>query len=82
MRVEVGVAVGAGLGVGEGSGGRVVGLGTNDGMGDGIVVGDSSRVSALVQALNREGATRAIVAITIVALILIAQGMFCSTKRA
>ncbi len=73
MRVEVGVAVGAGLGVGDGSGGRVVGLGANDGVGDGMVVGDSSRVSALVHALNREGATSAIVVITVDALILIAQ---------
>ena len=86
MRVEVGVAVGAGQGVGVGFGegldGGAAGLGTNDGVGDGMVVGDSSRVSALVQALNREGATSAIVAITVVALILIAQGMSRSTKRA
>ncbi len=86
MRVEVGVAVGAGQGVGVGFGegldGGAAGLGTNDGVGDGMVVGDPSRVSAPVQALNREGATSAIVAITVVALILIAQGVLRSTKRA
>ncbi len=71
-----------GVGVGEGSGGRVVGLGANDGLGDGMVDGDSSRVSAPVQALNRERATSANAASAVAALIRTAQVVSRSTERA
>ncbi len=87
--VGVAVAVGAGLGVGVGVGegldggldGGDVGLGRDDGVGDGMVVGDSSRLSPPVQALNRERATSAIVAITVAALIRTAQEMSRFTER-